>query len=484
MFNFDNTYIKLPESFYQEVKPSSAVQPQLISYNHQLAKSLGIISEGVDVATLAEIYSGKKILEGTQPIAHAYAGHQFGHFVPQLGDGRAILLGEVLALNGQRFDIQLKGAGPTPFSRNGDGCSAIGPVIREYLLSEAMHALKVPTSRALAAVTTGDLVFREAAFPGAILTRTASSHIRVGTFEYFASRNNNEAVKILADYCINRHYPDIQQSENVYLEFLQAVAHRQLSLVSQWMSIGFIHGVMNTDNSSICGETIDFGPCAFMDQFALDKVFSSIDRNGRYAYDQQGQIAVWNLSSLANCLIPIIDPEQDKAITLTENLINSLPDFFYTQWSAEMGKKIGLYSATKEDIGLITVWLKYLHSENLDFTNSFRQLAIALKDNAPNQYFKQTNTFDEFYTTWQKRLEAQEQPQNQAISLMNQTNPVFIPRNHQVERAIQMANNGDYCLFERLNAILSTPFEDQPDAEDYKKLPTKEEEVHQTFCGT
>ena len=484
LFNFDNTYIELPEDFYQKVSPSSAVAPKLISFNTDLARELGANLETIDEKKLTDVFSGKEILPGSIPIAQAYAGHQFGNFVPSLGDGRAILLGEIITPKGLRFDIQLKGSGQTPFSRRGDGRSALGPVIREYILSEAMHDLKIPTTRALAAVTSGDQVHRESIVPGGILTRVASSHIRVGTFEYFSYRENISAVKQLADYAINRHYHELMGSENIYFEFFQAVAKRKLSLVAKWMSVGFIHGVMNTDNTSICGETIDFGPCAFMDQFNYQKVFSSIDRNGRYAYQNQANMALWNLSSLANCLVPIMDMDSDKVSTLFKKEFEDLSEHFTTLWIQEMGKKLGLFSVTQADQALIHGWLQYLEKENLDFTNSFQDLTDLLSQSEAQNIFKRTTEFDHFLLSWKKRLKQQPQDIEESKNLMQQSNPIFIPRNHQVEKAIAQAMEGNYEHFHRLNHVLANPFTDQEEHQALRDAPKEDEVVHQTFCGT
>lgn len=491
MFDFDNTYIKLPEDFYQKVSPSSAVAPKLIAFNTDLARELGANLESIDEKKLTDIFSGKEILPGSMPIAQAYAGHQFGNFVPSLGDGRAILLGETVTPKGLRVDIQLKGSGRTTFSRRGDGRSALGPVIREYILSEAMHALKIPTTRALAAVTSGDQVYRESIVPGGILTRVASSHIRVGTFEYFSCRENLSAVKQLADYSINRHYQQLTGRENIYFEFFKAVAKRKLSLVAKWMSVGFIHGVMNTDNTSISGETIDFGPCAFMDQFNYQKVFSSIDRNGRYAYQKQADIALWNLSSLANCLIPIMDTDtdSDEMSAIFKQELENLSGYFNSLWIQEMGKKLGLFSVTQEDQGLIHSWLHYLEQESLDFTNSFQDLTVFLNQNELSQgesqtIFKRTTEFDHFLSSWKKRLNQQAQDIEESKNLMQQSNPVFIPRNHQVEKAIAQAIEGNYEHFHRLNLVLANPFTDQEEHQALRDTPKEDEVVRQTFCGT
>ena len=484
MFNFDNTYIELPEDFYQKVNPSSAVAPTLIAFNTELAKELGANLETIDEKKLTDVFSGKEILPGSIPIAQAYAGHQFGNFVPSLGDGRAILLGEIISPKGLRFDLQLKGSGRTTFSRRGDGRSALGPVIREYIVSEAMHALNIPTTRALAAVNSGDQVYRENIVPGGILTRVASSHIRVGTFEFFACRENFSALKQLADYAINRHYPELTGSENIYFEFFKAVAKRKLSLVARWMSVGFIHGVMNTDNTSISGETIDFGPCAFMDQFNNQKVFSSIDLNGRYAYSNQANMALWNLSSLANCLIPLMDKNSDAMYTLLNEEFETLSEYFDTLWLQEMGKKLGLFSVIQEDKSLIKSWLHYLEQESLDFTNSFQDLTEVLSQSEFQTIFKRTSEFEHFFASWKKRLKQQSQDSEESKKLMQQTNPLFIPRNHQVEKAIVEAMGGNYEHFHRLNYVLSRPFTDQEKHQVLRNPPKEDEIVQQTFCGT
>ena len=484
MFNFDNTYIGLPEDFYQKVSPSSAVAPQLIAFNTDLARELGANLESIDEKKLTDIFSGKEILPGSVPIAQAYAGHQFGNFVHSLGDGRAILLGEIVTPDGLRFDIQLKGSGRTTFSRRGDGRSALGPVIREYIVSEAMHALNIPTTRALAAVTSGDQVYRETIVPGGILTRIASSHIRVGTFEYFSCRDSFSAVRALADYTINRHYPELTGSENSYFEFFKAVAKRKLSLVAKWMSVGFIHGVMNTDNTSISGETIDFGPCAFMDQFNDQKVFSSIDRNGRYAYSNQANMALWNLSSLANCLFPLMDKDSEAMSTILNEEFDNLSEYFNTLWIQEMGKKLGLFSTTQVDQELIKSWLHYLEKEGLDFTNSFRDLIALLSQDESQNLFKKTSAFEQFFLSWKKRLNQQEEDTEESKNLMQQSNPVFIPRNHQVEKAIAEAMEGNYEHFHRLNHVLANPFTDQAEHQVLRDAPKEDEIVHQTFCGT
>jgi len=489
VFNFDNTYINLPETFYQKIKPSSASSPQLIAFNKSLATELGAEVDKLDEQFLTDIFSGQSILSGSEPIALAYAGHQFGHFVPSLGDGRAVLLGEIIATDGKRYDIQLKGAGQTSFSRRGDGRSALGPVIREYILSEAIHALNIPTTRALAAVTSGEMVRREGILPGGIFTRVASSHIRIGTFEYFAYKKDYQALKQLADYAINRHYPELNTSKTKYFEFLQAVSRRKLSLVAKWMGVGFIHGVMNTDNSSISGETIDFGPCAFMDHFRYDKVFSSIDRDGRYAYHNQGNIALWNLSSLAQCLIPLMGSDTDEWLKKVKRELDDLSEFFLNQWIQLMGQKLGIFSAEPNDQSLINQFLSYLEKENLDYTNSFNALykiidkSMDENDKLVN-YFTKNKEFEQFFSNWKARLQKQSQDISKIKALMVQNNPVFIPRNHQVEKAISYAIAGQYDHFHQLLTVLSKPFTFQEEFQDFMAPPQEDEVIHQTFCGT
>ncbi|MFA7554015.1 MAG: YdiU family protein [Spongiibacteraceae bacterium] len=487
MLNFDNSYSRLPERFFAKVNPEQFSKPELIAFNRELAKdTLGLDLESLSDEALADLFTGQMIPEGATPIAMAYAGHQFGNFSHQLGDGRAILLGEIVSPQGQRFDIQLKGAGRTPFSRGGDGKAALGPVIREYILSEAMHALGVPTTRALAATTTGDKILREQILPGGVVTRVAASHIRVGTFEFFSARSDFDALETLANYCINRHYPfiampaddDADSAFNIYLEFLQAVAHAQACMVAKWMSLGFIHGVMNTDNMSISGETIDYGPCAFMDNYAADRVFSSIDRQGRYAYNNQIPIAKWNLIRLANCLLPLIHEDEAQAVKMTQESLDSYFDIYEQEWLEAMTKKIGIFKPMEEDRKLIDLWLNLLAAEDLDFSLSFR----ALSD--PHSELKNNPRLESFYTAWQERLNNQTQDFDESIELMNSVNPVFIPRNHQVERAIEAALQGDFSVFNEMNECLKSPYQEQPRFAAYRLAPKPEERVAATFCGT
>lgn len=479
MINFDNTYLNLPERFYAEVTPEKVSKPFLLAFNREFAsEELGLNLDTLSKRELADLFTGQVLPDSASSIALAYAGHQFGHFVPQLGDGRALLMGEIVTPKGRRYDIQLKGSGHTPFSRNGDGKSSLGPVIREYIVSEAMHFLGVPTTRALAAAATGDSIFRDQPLPGGIFTRVASSHIRIGTFEYFAARDDLAGLKLLVNYSIDRHYPEIKDQKNIYLSFLQKIAHTHASLVAHWMSFGFIHGVMNTDNMSISGETIDYGPCAFMDNFASNRVFSSIDRNGRYAYNNQIPIAKWNLYRLANCLIPFIHNDQKQAISIIEDSINSYSHIYEEKWMETMGKKLGLFSSEAEDQALINNWLQYLEDEDLDFTLSFRKLSES------SNGLKETSRFKDFSSKWHKRLENQPQDLRESRDLMNSVNPVFIPRNHQVERAIQSAFEGDLSIFKDMNHLLKNPYVDQPKFEAYKVAPKPDERIEATFCGT
>ena len=469
---FENTYAGLPDRFYARVMPAVVPNPAMLAWNSQLAGDLGLGRLGDDSERLACLFSGNEVLPGAEPIALAYAGHQFGNFVPQLGDGRALLLGEVLDVDtGRRWDIQLKGSGQTPYSRRGDGKAAIGPVIREYLVSEAMHRLGVPTTRSLAAVTTGEEVLRDTRLPGAVLTRVASSHIRVGTFEYFAARRDRDALQRLTDYAIQRHYPEVAEAAVPALAFFNRVVAAQARLVAHWMSIGFIHGVMNTDNTAISGETIDYGPCAFMDEFHYLKVFSSIDQFGRYAYGRQAAIAHWNLSRLADCLL------LDEHRAEFEQALDDFQDLFETQFLQRMAGKLGLQSVKEGDDALVTAWLQLLQDRELDFTQSFRVLAQRAGTD-------DTSMFGEIEQRWRARLEQQPSDANGVKSQMNAVNPLYIPRNHQVERAIDAAVAGDMSVFEELQRVLQQPFDEQPGLEAYAEPPHPAERVTQTFCGT
>ncbi len=486
MINFDNTYIKLPSQFYQRIDPEAPYSPNLLAFNYELASELGLDLSEQSEDNLAKYFSGKRIPEGAEPIALAYAGHQFGHFVPQLGDGRAVLLGEVLTKKNKRFDIQLKGSGQTQFSRNGDGLSALGPVIREYIVSEAMYHLGVPTTRSLAAIATGENVMREELTPGGVLARVASSHIRVGTFQYFAAQADFANVKILADYTINRHYPHLNDEKNKYFLFWQEVCRRQLSLVAKWMSFGFIHGVMNTDNMTVSGETIDYGPCAFMDEFSFNKVFSSIDERGRYAYSQQGNIALWNFARLAETLIPLIK-EKDKNIEEKfEEELNSFENKFGQGLQKLLLRKLGLNNETEHSKKLVMNWFDYLQTEQLDFTLSFRKLGelLEIEDIEGQDSFKVTDKFKNFFELWKGQLKTSPTDLKDVRKLMNKTNPLYIARNHQVERAIQGVQNNDLSIFKDLIQVLKRPFEEQIKFAKYQTPPAPEERVCKTFCGT
>jgi serine/tyrosine/threonine adenylyltransferase len=488
-FPFQNTYAALPANFFARVAPTPVTAPRLIKLNRQLAVHLGLDPDRLDSPEGAEILAGKQIPDGADPIAMAYAGHQFGHFVPQLGDGRAILLGEVIDADGVRRDIQLKGSGPTPFSRRGDGRAALGPVLREYIVSEAMAALGIPTTRSLAAVLTGESVLRETALPGAVLTRVASSHIRVGTFQFFAARQDTEGVRRLADHVIARHYPQAAGAERPYLALLNAVIARQADLIAHWLLVGFIHGVMNTDNTSISGETIDYGPCAFMDQYDPATVFSSIDEMGRYAYANQPRIAQWNLTRFAECLLPLLSDQQDKAIEEAQSALGNFAEKFDAAYQAGLRRKLGLFTARDEDRLLAQDLLDAMAKNQADFTLTFLRLSDAAlgpdHDRDVRQLFADPAAYDEWAVRWRQRLG--DEPQDPAIrqSAMRTVNPAFIPRNHRVEAVIEAAvNRDDFALFEELLAVLSKPFEDQPAYAAYAQPPEPHQRVLQTFCGT
>lgn len=481
---FHNSYAAMPDRFFARVAPTPVAAPRLIRFNLGLAEELGLDVGAVEALGAAEIFSGNLIPEGADPLAMAYAGHQFGGFVPQLGDGRAILMGEVLRRDGARRDLQWKGSGRTPFSRGGDGRAALGPVLREYLVSEAMHALGIPTTRALAAVTTGDLVYRDAALPGAVLTRVAASHIRVGTFQFFAARREDESVKALADHAIDRHYPEARASGQPYLAFLEGVVERQASLIAQWMGVGFIHGVMNTDNTAISGETIDFGPCAFMDAYDPATVFSSIDRQGRYAFGHQPRIAQWNLARLAETLLPLIDADLDRAVGIATEAINGFGETFERHWLRIFRTKIGLASERDEDTALIRDWMQLLQANGVDFTLAFRRLGDA-DDVAVRGLFTDLAAYDEWAPKWRARLALDGVDSRERRAAMNRVNPALIPRNHRVEAMIEAAvSRQDFTLFDEMNEALATPFEERAEHEIYRDPPPPGDRVYQTFCGT
>ncbi|MEX0307845.1 MAG: YdiU family protein [Ruegeria sp.] len=469
MIPFDNSYARLPNTFFARQAPVPVRAPNLIAFNTDLARLLRI-SPG-EVEEMAQAFAGNTVPEGAQPLAQLYSGHQFGNYNPQLGDGRAVLLGETVGTDGIRRDIQLKGSGPTPFSRQGDGRAWLGPVLREYVVSEAMHALGIPTTRALAAVETGEIVLREGPMPGAVLTRVAKSHLRVGTFQVFAARGQLADLQRLTDYAIQRHYSETEGA----MGLLRAVRDAQARLIAQWMSVGFIHGVMNTDNCSIAGETIDYGPCAFMDSYHPNTVYSSIDRMGRYAYSKQPEIAVWNLAQLATALIQQFE-DKDAAVEEATEIVHAMPELMQEHWLQRFRAKIGLVRAEDGDLEMISDLLTRMAQNQADFTNTFRALG---GEHARDQFTDPT-AYDEWAKGWQARLAREESPEE----VLAATNPVFIPRNHRVEQMIQAAVQGDYAPFNRLNDVLSRPYKDQPESADLKRPPEENEIVHATFCGT
>ncbi|MGJ5091613.1 protein adenylyltransferase SelO [Bradyrhizobium oligotrophicum] len=487
-FPFQNSYATLPDNFFARVAPTPVAAPRLIKLNRPLAEELGLNPTELETPEGAAILAGKTVPEGAEPIAMAYAGHQFGHFVPQLGDGRAVLLGEVVDRNGVRRDIQLKGSGPTPFSRRGDGRAALGPVLREYIVSEAMAALGIPTTRSLAAVVTGEQVYRGTALPGAVLTRVATSHIRVGTFQYFAARQDVDAVRRLADHVISRHYPDIAGTERPYHALLDAVIARQAKLIADWLLVGFIHGVMNTDNTSVSGETIDYGPCAFMDAYDPKQVFSSIDEFGRYAFANQPRIALWNLTRLAECLLPLFGDDKDEAIKEAEAALDGFAAEFTDAHQAGLRRKLGLFTQREGDQPLAQALFDAMAAAKADFTLTFRRLSDAAGNGDLGEVrslFEDPAGFDEWAARWQQRLTEEPQSPAERRAAMRKVNPAFIPRNHRIEAVITAAvENDDYAPFEELHAVLARPYDDQPDRADYADPPQPEEQVLQTFCGT
>jgi uncharacterized protein YdiU (UPF0061 family) len=486
---FADTYVRLPPHFYTRIDPTRVAEPRLIKFNAPLAAELGLVLRDSSPQELADIFSGNKMLPDSRPIAMVYAGHQFGQFVPQLGDGRAILLGEVRDRTGQRRDIQLKGSGRTPYSRGGDGRAAVGPVLREYLVSEAMHALGVPTTRALAAVATGEAVFREQRMPGAVLTRVAASHVRVGTFQYFAARGDVEATRKLADYVIERHYPEAASAPSPYLELLRSVAGRQAALIAAWMGVGFIHGVMNTDNMAVSGETIDFGPCAFMDAYDPATVFSSIDRGGRYAYANQPSAAQWNLARFAETLLPLIDESVERAIERATEVIEGFFGQFEAHWLASLRRKLGLYSAEAADGDLVQGLLGVMQRGRADFTLTFRRLCGAAESESDDAALERLNddpaALRDWLRAWRARLGREPRPPAERAAHMRLANPWVIPRNHRIEAVIAAAvQRDDFAPFEELARVLSQPFAEIAEYAAYAAPPLPEERVLQTFCGT
>ena len=486
-FVFDNTYARELEGSYVTWKAAPVARPRLVKLNRELAEELGLDAGALDSEEGARIFAGNEIPEGAAPLAQAYAGHQFGGFVPQLGDGRALLLGEVIDRNGRRRDIQLKGSGPTPFSRAGDGRAALGPVLREYLIGEAMHALGIPTTRALAAVLTGEPVFRETALPGAVLTRVAASHIRVGTFQFFAARGEQAKVHRLADYAIDRHYPELKGEANPYLGLLERVRDKQAALIASWMHVGFIHGVMNTDNMAISGETIDYGPCAFMDHYDPATVFSSIDTHGRYAYANQPRIAQWNLARFAETLLPLIDADRNRAIARATEVVNAFPEQYERHWLKGMRAKLGLVSEEEADLNLATRFLTAMVAKKVDYTLAFRYLADgALGQEEPiRALFGDPSAYDIWSGHWRARLARETVVPSVRAQAMRRANSAFIPRNHRVEEALSAAvERGDYAPFETLLNILAHPFDDQPEFAAFAEPAPEGRGCYRTFCGT
>ena len=477
-WHFDNTYSKLSNTFKEEVKPTPVHNPELVVLNDQLAKDLNLDFSKIEKKDLSQIFSGNTLPKGSATIAQAYAGHQFGHFT-MLGDGRAVLLGEHLVNNTTRFDIQFKGSGRTSFSRSGDGRAVLGPMLREYIISEAIHALKIPTTRSLAVVKTGEKIVRENLLPGAILTRVASSHIRVGTFQYIAAKQNIDDLNILVDYTINRHYPEIQSSKNKALDLLNLVMERQCKLVVNWMRVGFIHGVMNTDNMAISGETIDYGPCAFMDHYNPKTVFSSIDQLGRYSFSNQPPITKWNLSRFAECLIPLIDKSEDKAIQLASEIIDNFQNIYEEKWLNMMRDKLGLFGKSKDDKKLIDDLLTWMEKNKADYTNTFCYL---MNVKIGNNSLYDDKEFINWSKNWKNRISINGNSKEKSLELMKETNPIIIPRNHKVEEALKSANEDNLEVMNKLLSKFDNPYGEQKGIEDYQ-LPSLDDN-YQTFCGT
>ena len=480
IFQLESTYAELPQVLFSKLSPTPVRQPEVVIFNEKLADEIGLNLKGMSKEVRTDLFAGNFVPEGTEPFAQAYAGHQFGNFT-MLGDGRAIVLGEHQTPSGQRLDLQLKGSGRTPYSRGGDGRAALGPMLREYIISEAMHALGIPTTRSLAVVTTGEKVYRETELPGAILTRIAGSHIRVGTFEFTSLQKDKKVTQALLDYLIDRHFPEIKEKENQPFALLEAVIHQQAELITHWMRVGFIHGVMNTDNMALSGETIDYGPCAFMDTFAPNTVFSSIDHKGRYAYANQPYIAQWNLARLAESLLPLMDGEKEEIIAMAEDLLNSFEQVYKNKWLSMMGSKLGLSRVDNEDEKLITDLLEWMHQNSTDFTNTFRDLS---KEKLPEEELYKSKNFTNWRARWQDRIEKEELDWEASFALMKSVNPAVIPRNHKVEEALQAGEEGDITPFHNLISALDMPYEDGDHLLPYQAPPQPGEKVLQTFCGT
>ncbi len=480
-WNLDNSYARLPDKFFTRLNPTVVRSPKLIVLNEALAASLGFKVGELKSEDNVAVFAGNRLPEGAAPLAQAYAAHQFGHF-NMLGDGRALLLGEQITPHGERVDIQLKGAGRTPYSRGGDGRAALGPMLREYIISEAMHGLGIPTTRSLAVVATGEAVIRETGLPGAILTRVAASHIRVGTFQYIANWGTVEDVRTLADYTLQRHFPDIGKSPERYLELLKAVVSRQAALIAKWQLAGFIHGVMNTDNMAISGETIDYGPCAFMDTYDPSTVFSSIDRQGRYAYANQPPIAAWNLARFADTLLPLLHRDEEQAVQLAEDVLTGFQKLYHRTWLAGMRAKLGLFDEAAEDEDLVENLLNMMEKHRADYTNTFRQLTLGMQVDAN---LLQTSEFVQWYESWQARVGRQQEAEAAWRQLMKDSNPAVIPRNHRVEEALERAvEYADYSAMNKLLAALAKPYAYTPEQVEFTTLPAPSTAPYRTFCGT
>ena len=480
-WNFDNSYARLPKVFFTSQLPTPVCSPKLIMFNHVLAVALGLDAEVLQSKDAVEVFSGNQIPEGASPLAQAYAGHQFGHFT-MLGDGRAVLLGEQITPIGERFDILLKGSGRTPYSRGGDGRAAIGPMLREYIISEAMHAMGIATTRALAVVATGESIVREKVLPGAILTRVAGSHLRVGTFQYVSNMGSIDDLRALADYTLQRHFPVDDNVENRYLHLLREVVKRQAVLIAKWQLVGFVHGVMNTDNMAISGETIDYGPCAFMDEYDPATVFSSIDTRGRYSYGNQPQMASWNLARFAETLLPILDTNRDKAVEIAQKAITDFAKLYHSNWISGMRSKLGIFNEEQRDESLIDTLLSTMQKYHADYTNTFRTLTL---DKFEDTVLFGTTQFTQWHKLWRERLDRQQETMEDSLKLMQSCNPTVIPRNHLVEEALEAAENkGDYSVMERLVKAISNPYVYFPKHNDYYTLPEQSTKPYRTYCGT
>ncbi|MCA9800035.1 MAG: YdiU family protein [Cyanobacteria bacterium HKST-UBA04] len=479
-FRFNTSYTSLPVCFFSMTEPEPVVSPNVVILNEALAASMGLNFSGLTIHEQGALFSGNRLPEGSTPFSQAYAGHQFGHFT-LLGDGRAHLWGEHVTPDGQRLDIQYKGSGRTPYSRQGDGKAVLGPMLREYIISEAMHYLGIPTTRSLAVATTGEAVMRQTMLPGAVLTRVARSHIRVGTFEFAATQQNKTVLGALMDYTIERHFPECLDQPNKALALLQAVLETQANLIVHWMRVGFIHGVMNTDNMALSGETIDYGPCAFMDTYDPHTVFSSIDRQGRYAYAHQPRVAQWNLARFAETLLPLIDEDEQRAIALAEETINQFPKLYQDKWLAMMRSKLGLFGKDSDDESLVFDLLDWMHKNQADYTNTFRDLSPL--DQPFGTLYEQPQ-FNDWCRRWHVRLENNNAPLTLSISLMKQSNPVVIPRNHQVEQALEAADTGNLGPLYALLSVLREPYTQTDQTRPYQAPPEPSDRGYQTFCGT